>query len=82
MDDRLLTEHPELFCHFVQPGSVAMRHMDSLRKQYIALAQSMLDLCPPGRSRSLAFTHLEESLMRAIQSLAITGELLDIRDAQ
>jgi len=80
MEDRLLTDHPELFYHTIPPNSVAMKHMELLRKQYIILAQLVLDLCPHGRSRSLAFTHLEESLMRAIQSVALTGELVDIRD--
>jgi hypothetical protein len=78
-DDRLRSDYPTLFYHVVEPGTVAMRHMGDLRLEYLTLAQHILDLCPPNRSRSLALTELEYSLMRAIQSLALTGELVDPR---
>jgi hypothetical protein len=78
-DDRLLAEYPTFFYHTVAPSSVAMRHMELVRLQYITVATTLLRLCPANRSRSLALTELEYSLMRAIQSLALTGELVDPR---
>lgn len=77
--DRLKNDYPTLFYHVVEPGTVAMQHMGNLRLLYIQLAEDILSLCPPNRSRSLALTELEYSLMRAIQSLALTGELVDPR---
>lgn len=73
--DRLRLDYPTLFYHTVAPHSMAMQHMEGIRLQYLTLAQQVLTLCPPNRSRSLALTELEYSLMRAIQSLALTGEL-------
>src|SRR5262245_17715415 len=80
--DQLREEYPTLFYHQVPPSSIATRHMERLRLAYLALAEDILGLCPPNRSRSLALTELEYSLMRAIQSLALTGELVDPREAQ
>lgn len=77
--DRLRTEYPTFFDHRVPRDSVAAAHMEALRLQYITLAEQVLTLCPPNRSRSLALTELESSLLRAIQSLALTGELVDPR---
>lgn len=77
--DRLRLDYPTLFYHVVQPGTVAMQHMGDIRAQYLALGEHILTVCPPNRSRSLAMTELEHSLMRAIQSLALTGELVDPR---
>lgn len=79
VQERLRSEYPTFFYHAVPPSSVAARHMELLRMHYIALAEQVLALCPPNRSRSLALTELEYSLMRAIQSLALTGELVDPR---
>ena len=78
-EDRLRTEYPTLFYHELAPSSMAVQHMRLLREEYIALAAAVLSMCPPNRSRSLALTELEYSLMRAIQSLALTGELVDPR---
>lgn len=72
-------EYPGFFYHVVPPSSVAVRHMEALRVAFLALAQQVLDLCPPTRVRGLALTELEMALMRAIQSLALTGELVDPR---
>lgn len=47
--------------------------MGELRQRYINLAESLVDDLPAGRSQSLALTHLEDSLMRAIQALALQG---------
>ena len=79
IQERLRSEYPTLFYHRVPPSSVAARHMELLRMHYIALAEQVLALCPPYRSRALALTELEYSLMRAMQSLALTGELVDPR---
>ena len=77
--DRLRTDYPTFFYHVVKASSVATSHMGDVRCAYIALAELLLALCPPNRSRSLALTELEASLMRAIQSLALSGELVDPR---
>ena len=71
--------YPTLFYHQVHVSSVAAAHMGHLRLKYLRLAEAILGLCPPNRSRSIAMTELENSLMRAIQSLAMTGELIDPR---
>ena len=77
--DRLRQEYPTLFYHTVPPSSVATKHMTRLRLVYLDLAEEVLTLCPPNRSRSLAITELEYSLMRAMQSLALSGDLVDPR---
>ena len=77
--DRLRSEYPTLFYHQLPPGSVAAQRMEQIRTRYLLLAEDILTLCPPNRSRSLAVTELEYSLMRAMQSLALTGELVDPR---
>ena len=76
IQDRLRSEYPGFFDHRVPRDSVAAAHMEAIRLQYIALAEQVLALCPPTRARSLALTALEDSLLRAIQSLALTGELV------
>ena len=68
-----------MFYHTLPASSVATQHMEALRVTYITLAEQVLTLCPPNRSRALALTELEYSLLRAIQSLALTGELVDPR---
>lgn len=77
--DPVREQYPTLFYHQVHSSSVAAAHMSHLRLSYLVLAEQILGLCPPNRSRSLAMTELETSLMRAIQSLAVTGELVDPR---
>lgn len=42
-----------------------------VRKQYYNLGKIILECCPESRATSLAVTHLEESLLRAIQSIAL-----------
>lgn len=51
-----------------------LESMDEVRQRYVDLAEMILKLCPEGRSKSLALTYLEESLTRAIQSLALKGK--------
>lgn len=62
--------------------------MTEIRAQYHALAQLLVATCPTNRELSLALTHLEESLMRSIQSLAVMqgtpvpiGEVTYVADA-
>ena len=47
--------------------------MEEVRQSYIGLAQFLTTALSEGRSKSIALTHLEESEMRAIQSLALSG---------
>jgi hypothetical protein len=46
--------------------------MKEMRQHFIALAMHIEVTCERNRSRSIALTHLEESLQRTIQSLAMT----------
>lgn len=48
-------------------------HMDILRSQGLRLALNILRSGPPSRSQELALTHLEDAMMRAIQTLALSG---------
>jgi len=54
------------------PGNadVALIYME-LRTNFITLAEIVNTLVPDGRDKSLAITHLEDSLMRAIRGIAI-----------
>lgn len=55
--------------HRVSP--VGCERMEFLRQEYIRLGQKLIDLCPDSRTRELSLTALEESCMRAIQSIAL-----------
>jgi len=58
------------------PGNPSVAPVyEDLRAKFIALAHHVDHTCPDGRVKSLAITHLEESLMRAIQSIAIEEPL-------
>lgn len=48
-----------------------------LRSMFIELAHHVNETCPDGRCKSLAITHLEEALMRSIQSIAVAQPLGD-----
>lgn len=77
-DDPLILTPAELdrlrpfFYHRVTAGIEAA--MTLLRDDYLRLAVATLRDQPPSRSQSLALTHLEEALLRAIQGLALQGE--------
>ncbi len=58
-----------LLYHKVSPAGC--ERMAFVRKQYYNLAKMVLEVCPESRATSLAITHLEESCMRAIQSIAL-----------
>ena len=62
----------EFYYHRVTP-EIAL-DMTDFREMYINVAEVLDEHLPDGRAKSLALTYLEESLMRAIQSLALTGE--------
>ena len=74
MEQRLpMTEEQRLrdfIYHAIDLG--APNIMDVVRGKYYALAQELLRTLSDCRERSLALTALEESLMRAMQCLAIT----------
>lgn len=50
-----------------------VKSMERVRQSYVDLAELVCKLCPESRSKSLALTYLEDSAMRSIQSLALTG---------
>lgn len=52
-------------------GQSAADSFDDLRMAAIDFARMIEANCPDGREKSLAFTHLEETLMWAIKSIAI-----------
>lgn len=60
-----------MFYHKVEDKWEAVILMEALRRAYIRTLTEVLEKCPYNRPRSLAITALEESLTRAIQSLAI-----------
>lgn len=41
-----------------------------LRERFRSLAHYVNDVCPDGRIKSLAITHMEDALMRSIQAIA------------
>ena len=59
---------------------VSMDRMQAVRQAYVYLGIFLVENLPESRSKSLALTSLEDSLMRAIQSLAHTGspEYIDL----
>lgn len=59
----------DLCYHQVSPDTTYT--MAAVRMEYYALANTLLDWLPDSRERSLALTHLEDSLLRAIQCLAV-----------
>jgi hypothetical protein len=60
------------------PGNADVAPMyEDLRARFMGLANHVNVVCPDGRCKSLAVTHLEEALMRAIQSIAVEQPLGD-----
>jgi hypothetical protein len=61
---------PEMLYHKVTDiGDI--ERMGYIREQYYKLYGMIKLNTPTGRSQALAITHLEDSLMRAIQAIAI-----------
>lgn len=46
-----------------------------LRSLFQQVAYSVNDICPDGRDKSLAITHLEDALMRSIRAIAVEQPL-------
>lgn len=46
-----------------------------LRERFRDLAHHVNEVCPDGRVKSLAITHLEDALMRSIQAVAVEQPL-------
>lgn len=57
--------------HKMEPGSEKQEIFETLRNQAIVFAAVINDYTPESREQSLAYTHLEETLMWAIKSVAI-----------
>ena len=63
----------ECFIYHKDIPKGSMELMEVYRQIYVDLAVSIKVDLPEGRSKSLALTHLEESLTRCIQALALKG---------
>lgn len=73
IEERLTT-----FCYHTVDAD-GQKHMADIRRAYHDLAELVLCDLPECRSKSLAVTYLEDSLMRAVQAIAITeGEKQNI----
>lgn len=59
-----LTNHP-----ITQDGLV--EDIEAMRQTAITLAGELLDLAPASRERSLALTHLEETVMWAVKAAVL-----------
>lgn len=57
--------------HKMESGSEKQEKFEALRNQAIVFAEVIADYTPVSREQSLAYTHLEETLMWAIKSVAI-----------
>ena len=53
----------------IPPGEIEL--IERIRKAYVHLALELTNNLPESRSKSLALMSLEDSLMRAIQALAV-----------
>jgi hypothetical protein len=69
-----------LFYHKVD--GVQADTMEKIREKVVDLGALILRTTPAGRSQSLALTHLEEASMRAIQAVALQGELIIPSDVE
>lgn len=61
----------EIEARFVPRGAGAgqVDLMDGMRIVYVKLARMIDDVCPDGREKSLALTHLEDSSMRVTRAI-------------
>mgnify|MGYP001614939331 CR=1 FL=1 len=67
--------YPGMFHHQVSDG-IALE-IRILRDAFLFLSQRCMLMLPENRAKSLCMTPLEDALMRGIQSLALTGTLVD-----
>lgn len=72
--DRLLREQINRNMTNHRPDEKRIVAIEALRFEAKSLGQTIVDLCPPGRERSLAITHLEDAVMRAVQSIVTEGK--------
>lgn len=63
----------ETFHYHKVTDEAAIKQIESVRSMFICLADVLEAQLPESRSKSLALTYLEDSLMRAIQTLALDG---------
>lgn len=67
------TKLTPLFYH--KADAALMARMEALRVAYLTLAATIIRTTPYNRSQARALTYLEDSAMRAIQALALEGEM-------
>lgn len=53
------------------PAPATIELIESVRSTAKELGRDIIDLCPDTRERSLALTHLEETVMWAVKSLVL-----------
>ncbi len=79
----LAKDYDSLKC-FVYHSDLAeavVKQMSDIRQMYINLGSVIVETVPNSRSRGLALAYLEDSLMRAIQALALSGKpVVDLFD--
>lgn len=63
--ERNLTNH--------RPGDAQIRDIERVRDRAKLLGETIISRCPPSRERSLALTALEDTVMRAVQSIVTEG---------
>lgn len=54
------------------PDAVAHHDIEQLRRKAIDFAAELDRVCPDSREASLAFTHLEETVMWAVKSIVLS----------
>lgn len=59
--------------HYHKIDADVAERMVYIRRLFIELAEFLEVLLPDGRSKALCLTHLEDALMRAIQSEAVAN---------
>ena len=53
------------------PTGEQVRRIEALREDARSLGAEIINLCPDTRERSLALTHLEETVMWAVKSIVL-----------
>lgn len=55
----------------IKPSEDAIERIEQLREAAKSLGHQIIDLCPDGREKSLALTHLEETVMWGVKSIVL-----------
>jgi len=82
IDDRFFRLQGMFYHRVTEP--IHLKTMDMIREAYVTCAMEMLSLLPEGARKEEALGMLEMSQMRAIQSVALQGEMIipeRLRDA-